>query len=133
MWVLSHIVPAHVECCRLAQHGAQLVLDYPLGGLLDVFFHYWCSGSHHPAVFGALAHLCSHLLGLLTVPYCHEVAGVAYVAHRFLPVFLLKAVAWMHLAIRVDEEVHHSGLARQHAAVAFNVIDKAHVEPSAEP
>ena len=51
----------------------------------------------------------------------------------FFPVFWLKAVAGIYLAPRVDEEIGRTGLAGEHTASTFDIIDEAHVEPCAKP
>ena len=94
--------------------------------------HNGAGGTDHPAVLRALADHLADLLRLLALPYLHE-RLVVDVAHALLPVPLLKTVAGHHLAPRVDEEIHHAGLAGQHAASAFDIVDKTHVEPSPEP
>ena len=50
-----------------------------------------------------------------------------------MPVFLFQSIAGIDVAEGVDEEIGGSGLARQHAPAAFDVVDQPHVEPSPEP
>lgn len=70
--------------------------------------------------------------GLRACPDVHKV-GVAYVTHRFLPISAFQAIARIYLAVRVDEEVHAAGFARQRTAATVDIIDKPHVEERTEP
>ena len=130
--VLSHVTPLRVYARRLALHGAQLVLERPLRRVLDVLMHYGTRRAHHPAVLRTFAHHLANLLRLFALPDVHE-RRVVDVAHALLPILFLKSVAGHYLAPRVDEEVHHASLTRQHAATALDIVDKSHVEPRTEP
>ena len=101
--------------------------------MLNILVHNGRSGAHHPAVFWASAHHRAHFLCLWTGPDVHKIVAVANVAHRFLPIFTFKAVARIYFAVGVDEEIHRAGFTWQRAASAFDVIDKSHIEESAEP
>ena len=99
----------------------------------NVLFHHRSGGSHHPAVLGAGAHLFADLLRLFAEPDFLKVLRVVDVAHAFLPVTRLQAVARVNFAPRVRKEVHGTRFARQHALATLNILDKAQVEERAEP
>ena len=88
--------------------------------------------AHHPAVLRAFAYHLPHFLRLFALPDFHE-RTIVDVAHALFPVPFLQSVTGHYLAPRVDEEVYHAGLARQHTASALDIVDKPHVEPCAEP
>ena len=70
---------------------------------------------------------------MFTFPYLGKVFGLFNVAHALFPKFFFQTIAWIYFAIGIDKEIDHTRLAREHAAVAFDIIDKTHVEECTEP
>lgn len=125
--VLAYVTPFRFYASRLTLYRAQLVLQRPLCRILDVLVHHRACRAHHPAIFRAFSYHSTYFLGLLTLPNFHK-RLVVDVAHALFPEPFFQSVTRHYLAPRVDEEVHHTGLAGQHAAATLNIVDKPHVE-----
>lgn len=101
--------------------------------MLDVLLHHRCGGSDHPAVLWAARNAGANLRSFRRVPYLLETHSRTDVAHALFPVTLLESVAGVDLAVGIEEEIHASRLARQHALSTLNVVDQSQVEKGAEP
>ena len=132
-WVLTYGKIRDTFINLHTEQAFELLSSNPGHDLFDILMHDRRGSAHHPAVFRTSSDLCPDRCGPGTGPYLIKALRLADIAQALLPVFLLKPVARIDLAIGINKKVCRPGFAGEYAFFTVDKSYQAQVKHGPEP